>query len=79
MVESTAERDALTKQADDLLDHVKEIKQKRREAPSKNRPPDAKRSAQRPRTPTGIVGASFLCRTSFRSAGREAREFSGSS
>jgi len=29
MVESTAERDALTKQADDLLDKVKEIKQKR--------------------------------------------------
>jgi len=33
MVESTAERDGLTKQADDLLDHVKEIKQKRAEAP----------------------------------------------
>jgi tetratricopeptide (TPR) repeat protein len=33
MVESTAERDTLTKQADDLLDHVKEIKQKRAEAP----------------------------------------------
>ncbi len=33
MVESTAERDALTKQADDLLDRVKEIKQKRAEAP----------------------------------------------
>lgn len=31
MVESTAERDALTKQADDLLDKVKEIKQKRAE------------------------------------------------
>jgi hypothetical protein len=31
MVESTAERDALTKQADDLLDRVKEIKQKRAE------------------------------------------------
>jgi tetratricopeptide (TPR) repeat protein len=31
MVESTAERDALTKQADDLLDKVKEIKQKRSE------------------------------------------------
>jgi len=31
MVESTAERDGLTKQADDLLDHVKEIKQKRAE------------------------------------------------
>jgi tetratricopeptide (TPR) repeat protein len=34
MVESTAERDALTKQADDLLDKVKEIKQKRSEQPS---------------------------------------------
>jgi len=34
MVESTAERDALTKQADDLLDKVKEIKQKRAEQPS---------------------------------------------
>ena len=33
MVESTAERDTLTKQADDLLDHVKEIKQKRAEQP----------------------------------------------
>jgi tetratricopeptide (TPR) repeat protein len=33
MVESTAERDALTKQADDLLDKVKEIKQKRSEQP----------------------------------------------
>ena len=33
MVESTAERDALTKQADDLLDQVKEIKQKRAEQP----------------------------------------------
>src|SRR6201993_699917 len=31
MVESSAERDALTKQADDLLDKVKEIKQKRAE------------------------------------------------
>jgi len=31
MVDSTAERDALTKQADDLLDKVKEIKQKRAE------------------------------------------------
>ncbi len=31
MVESTAERDGLTKQADDLLDKVKEIKQKRAE------------------------------------------------
>src|SRR4029077_4324726 len=30
-VESTAERDALTKQADDLLDKVKELKQKRAE------------------------------------------------
>lgn len=33
MVESAAERDALTKQADDLLDKVKEIKQKRAEQP----------------------------------------------
>jgi hypothetical protein len=33
MVESSAERDALTKQADDLLDKVKEIKQKRSEQP----------------------------------------------
>jgi tetratricopeptide (TPR) repeat protein len=33
MVESTAERDSLTKQADDLLDKVKEIKQKRAEQP----------------------------------------------
>lgn len=33
MVESTAERDALTKQADDLLEKVKEIKQKRAEQP----------------------------------------------
>jgi tetratricopeptide (TPR) repeat protein len=31
MVESAAERDALTKQADDLLDKVKELKQKRAE------------------------------------------------
>ncbi len=31
MVESTAERDTFTKQADDLLDKVKEIKQKRAE------------------------------------------------
>jgi len=31
MVESSAERDTLTKQADDLLDKVKEIKQKRAE------------------------------------------------
>jgi len=34
MVESSAERDALTKQADDLLDKVKEIKQKRAEQPT---------------------------------------------
>jgi len=34
MVESASERDALTKQADDLLDKVKEIKQKRAEQPS---------------------------------------------
>jgi tetratricopeptide (TPR) repeat protein len=34
MVESTAERDSYTKQADDLLDKVKEIKQKRAEQPS---------------------------------------------
>jgi tetratricopeptide (TPR) repeat protein len=34
MVESAAERDQLTKQADDLLDKVKEIKQKRAEQPS---------------------------------------------
>ena len=34
MVESSAERDTLTKQADDLLDKVKEIKQKRAEQPS---------------------------------------------
>ena len=33
MVESSAEREALTKQADDLLDKVKEIKQKRAEQP----------------------------------------------
>jgi tetratricopeptide (TPR) repeat protein len=33
MVESTAERDNYTKQADDLLDKVKEIKQKRAEQP----------------------------------------------
>jgi tetratricopeptide (TPR) repeat protein len=33
MVESSAERDALTRQADDLLDKVKEIKQKRAEQP----------------------------------------------
>jgi len=33
MVESSAERDAYTKQADDLLDKVKEIKQKRAEQP----------------------------------------------
>jgi tetratricopeptide (TPR) repeat protein len=34
MVESSAERDQLTKQADDLLDKVKEIKQKRQEQPA---------------------------------------------
>jgi tetratricopeptide (TPR) repeat protein len=34
MVDSTAERDALTKQADDLLDKVKEIKQKRADQPT---------------------------------------------
>jgi len=34
MVESTAERDSLTKQADDLLDQVKEIKQKKAEQPT---------------------------------------------
>jgi tetratricopeptide (TPR) repeat protein len=34
MVESTAERDQYTKEADDLLDKVKEIKQKRTEQPS---------------------------------------------
>jgi len=34
MVESAAERDQLTKEADDLLDKVKEIKQKRAEQPS---------------------------------------------
>jgi tetratricopeptide (TPR) repeat protein len=34
MVESTAERDSYTKQADDLLDKVKEIKQKRAEQPT---------------------------------------------
>jgi tetratricopeptide (TPR) repeat protein len=33
MVESTAERDALNKQADELLDKVKEIKQKKAEQP----------------------------------------------
>ena len=33
MVESTAERDSFTKMADDLLDQVKEIKQKRAEQP----------------------------------------------
>jgi hypothetical protein len=31
IVESAGERDALTKQADDLLDKVKEIKQKKAE------------------------------------------------
>ena len=34
MVESSAERDVLTKQADELLDKVKEIKQKKAEQPS---------------------------------------------
>ena len=34
MVESASERDMLTKQADDLLDKVKEIKQKRAEQPT---------------------------------------------
>jgi tetratricopeptide (TPR) repeat protein len=34
MVESSAERDQLTKEADDLLDKVKEIKQKRAEQPT---------------------------------------------
>jgi tetratricopeptide (TPR) repeat protein len=34
MVESTAERDSFTKMADDLLDKVKEIKQKRAEQPT---------------------------------------------
>jgi len=34
MVESSAERDSFTKQADDLLDKVKEIKQKRAEQPT---------------------------------------------
>ncbi len=34
MVDSTAERDSLTKQADDLLDKVKEIKQKRADQPT---------------------------------------------
>ena len=34
MVESASERDTLTKQADDLLDKVKEIKQKRSEQPT---------------------------------------------
>ena len=33
MVESSAERDSYTKMADDLLDKVKEIKQKRAEQP----------------------------------------------
>jgi len=33
MVESVEEREALKKQADDLLDKVKEIKQKRAEQP----------------------------------------------
>jgi tetratricopeptide (TPR) repeat protein len=35
MVEAAAERDALTKQADDLLDKVKEIKQRRADQPEK--------------------------------------------
>jgi translation initiation factor 2B subunit (eIF-2B alpha/beta/delta family) len=35
MVESTAERDSYTKQADDLLDKVKEIKQKKAEEAEK--------------------------------------------
>jgi len=35
MVESSVERDALTRKADDLLDKVKEIKQKRAEQPEK--------------------------------------------
>lgn len=35
MVESAAERDSYTKQADDLLDKVKEIKQKRAAEPPK--------------------------------------------
>jgi hypothetical protein len=34
MVESSAERDQYTKMADDLLDKVKEIKQKRAEQPT---------------------------------------------
>jgi tetratricopeptide (TPR) repeat protein len=38
MVESSAERDMLTKQADDLLDKVKEIKQKKAEAAEKAPP-----------------------------------------
>jgi tetratricopeptide (TPR) repeat protein len=38
MVESSAERDTLTKQADDLLDKVKEIKQKKAEAAEKAPP-----------------------------------------
>jgi tetratricopeptide (TPR) repeat protein len=38
MVESSAERDVLTKQADDLLDKVKEIKQKKAEAAEKAPP-----------------------------------------
>ncbi|HEY4979654.1 MAG TPA: hypothetical protein VII25_10845, partial [Candidatus Acidoferrum sp.] len=38
MVDSTAERDSYTKQADDLLDKVKEIKQKRAEEAEKAPP-----------------------------------------
>lgn len=38
MVESTAERDALIKQADDLLDKVKEIKQKKESQPQQAAP-----------------------------------------
>src|ERR1700730_9867208 len=38
MVESASERDAYTKMADDLLDKVKEIKQKRAEEPAKPTP-----------------------------------------
>jgi len=38
MVESSVERDALTKQADELLDKVKEIKQKKAEQPAPTTP-----------------------------------------
>jgi tetratricopeptide (TPR) repeat protein len=38
MVESSAEREALTRQADELLDKVKEIKQKRAEQPEQQKP-----------------------------------------